>query len=92
MMSIEALADIDPEILTADGFDEAFLGVTEGMGVCRAVYDSNKCIEILEKRDGTTREEAREYFSFNVTGAYVGEYTPVFVDLECGHGIEDGPD
>ena len=27
-----------------------------------------------------TYEEAMEYFTFNVTGAYVGENTPVFLE------------
>jgi hypothetical protein len=26
-----------------------------------------------------SREEAEEYFEFNILGAYVGEYTPVFI-------------
>ena len=37
-----------------------------------------KIIEILEK-DGMTEEEAIEYISFNVEGAYVGPKTPVFM-------------
>jgi hypothetical protein len=40
-----------------------------------------KCIDILMKRDDMTEEEAVEYFEFNVTGSYVGENTPVFVEL-----------
>jgi hypothetical protein len=31
------------------------------------------------KRDGMTEEEALEYFHFNVVGAYVGKFTPVFI-------------
>jgi len=30
-------------------------------------------------RDGMSYEEAIEYFDFNVTGAYVGEHTPMFI-------------
>lgn len=33
-------------------------------------------------RDGMSYEEAIEYFDYNVSGAYVGEKTPIWVDDE----------
>lgn len=66
----------DAEWLSADGFEDAILGVSNE----RLVYSMTKCIEILMKRDGMTEEEAMEYFSFNVEGAYMGEKTPIWVD------------
>ena len=69
-------------MLTADGFDEAFIGVTADLRpkyLPRAVYSYEKCVDILMRRDGMDREEALEHMEFNVTGAYVGEQTPVFV-------------
>jgi hypothetical protein len=30
-------------------------------------------------RDGMDREEAMDFFSFNVSGAYVGKGTPIFM-------------
>jgi hypothetical protein len=51
------------------------------------IYDEDKCIQILMERDGMTDEEAIEFFEFNVVGAYVGEYTPVYVRL--GSTLED---
>lgn len=82
-MSIkEWVAEHDEEILTADGFDYALIGVCERAGQSTiAVYDIDKCINILIERDGMTEEEAEEYFYFNVVGAYVGEYTPGFIRL-----------
>ena len=47
-----------------------------------AVYDKEKCLEILTERDGMSWEEAVEYFDFNVAGAWVGESTPVFLETE----------
>ena len=44
-----------------------------------AVYDYEKCIQVLVERDGMTREDAEEFFDFNVVGAYVGENTPIFL-------------
>jgi hypothetical protein len=32
------------------------------------------------ERDGMSREDAEEYFDFNVAGAWVGEGMPVFLD------------
>jgi len=60
--------------LKADGFDEAIIGVDGTL--MRLVYSVKKCIEIL-MRD-MPEEEAMEYFSFNVSGSYMGEKTPVW--------------
>ena len=68
-------------MLLADGFAQAFIGVGRRSGQPDiAVYDQLKCIEILEKRDGMTIDEAEEFFEFNVVGAWVGEQTPLFLD------------
>ena len=60
--------------LKADGFDEAIIGVDET--TMRLIYSVKKCIEIL-MRD-MSQEDAIEYFSFNVSSAYVGEKTPIW--------------
>jgi len=77
---VEQLLDLlgnEDEILLADGFNEALIGHAAGMEP-RAVYDYDRCIDVLVE-DGMTYEEAMEYFEFNTVGAYVGEQTPVFV-------------
>jgi hypothetical protein len=70
------------DYLKADGFDEAVIGTADvwrdGTREAVLVYSVEKIIEILEK-DGMTEEEAIEYISFNVEGAYVGPKTPVFM-------------
>ena len=69
----------DRELLFADGFDEAILGVVERCGhPAVVVYDRDKCIQILVG-EGWTETEAQEHFSFNVEGAWVGERTPAFL-------------
>ena len=79
---IDWLIEHDEEILTADGFDYALIGVCERAGQPTiAMYDKDKCINLLIERDGMTEEEAEEYFYFNVVGAWVGEYTPCVVTL-----------
>ena len=44
-----------------------------------AIYDYGKCVQILMQRDGMTEEDAEEFMDFNVTGAWVGKGTPVFL-------------
>jgi hypothetical protein len=75
------------ETLVADGFDEAIIGIGRQFNKNLVIYDEDKCIQILMERDGMTDEEAIEFFEFNVVGAYVGEYTPVYVRL--GSTLED---
>lgn len=65
----------DEEFLTADGFDDAVIGLDENS--MRIIYSVKKCIDILIE-DGSTYEDAIEFFNFNVSGAYVGEKTPIW--------------
>jgi len=69
-----------PETLFADGFDDAIIGLANVFNNYIVVYDRAKCIEIIVERDGLTFEEAEEFFSYNVTGAYVGDFTPAFFE------------
>lgn len=87
MSDLEALMDrldeaqallLEPREL----FDAALIGITEGgIGQEVAVYDSAKCIEVLAAQNDWDYEEAEEFFNFNTLGAYVGEETPVFVNV-----------
>ena len=64
----------EEDILKADGFDEAIIGIeTNEM---RLIYSVSKCLEIL-CRD-MDEEEAVEFFDFNVRGSYVGDKTPIW--------------
>jgi len=69
----------DETVKLADGFEDAFVGIGRQFGKPMAVYNKFKCIELLIK-EGMSEEEAEEYFSFNVEGAYVGENTPIFLE------------
>ena len=72
----EAIAEYNPEALLADGLDDAIMGYdTKG----RVIYSVGNIIDIFVERDGMSYEDASEHFSFNVEGAYVGEYTPIFM-------------
>jgi hypothetical protein len=67
-------------MIRALGLDDAIIGVGQRCGdVNIIVYDSQKIVDILVERDGMDREEAWEYFEFNILGAYVGEPTPMYL-------------
>ena len=74
----EELADIsgNPEMLFADGYDDALIGYTDS-GV--AVYSIEEIIMIMVNEEEMTEEDALEHFYYNVAGSYVGEYTPIYI-------------
>jgi len=74
---INNLLNEDETILLADGFESAFIGVARQFNTAFAVYDRDKCIDILT--ENMNHEEAEEYFQYNIEGAYVGENTPAFL-------------
>ena len=75
----DRLAEIDPDLLLMDGFDDCIIGICESFGSVPVVaYDYDKVLANLQA-SGMTYEEAVECHAFNQFGAYVGEGTPVFI-------------
>lgn len=72
VMDIEKRIDM----LKADGFDDAIIGVATDFTEPRLVYSVSICLDIL--KESMEYEDAIEYFEFNVSGAYVGEQTPIW--------------
>jgi len=90
--------DID-EMNIAKDFDgneeyaEACIGVTASgpNGDSNVVYDVEKIIDILMKRDGMNYEDAREYVYFNIIGVG-GDNLPIFLEAnftEPEHLVQD---
>ena len=79
---IDWIAELDNELLTCDGFDEAIIGVAAGWFNHSqdqvVAYDYEKCVDILVAK-GMDREEASEFLDFNTCDAYMGPKTPVFI-------------
>lgn len=76
------IADRNEEALMIDGHDNAIMGMVEipGMGDI-VLYDPEIIVKNLMKHD-MSREEALEFFMFNINGAYLGTGTPaMFVKL-----------
>jgi hypothetical protein len=66
----------DEEILKADGFDDAVIGIEESS--MRLIYSVEKCITILMKE--MTFEEAFEYFYDIIFIVSVGDKTPIWCE------------
>ena len=75
------LADIDEEIVVADGLAHAFIGLTATPNGTVAIYSTEKIVSSLMEKDMMDFDSAEEFMHFNIINAYVGNRTPIFVDL-----------
>ena len=80
-MTLEEIIEMFPEeqFLTADGFDSAIVGVEPN--TMRLVYDRDKMIGILIEDEEMEEIDAIEYLEYNTWNAYVGEKTPIFIEI-----------
>jgi len=63
-----------------DGYDDCIAGLGTRYGQPSIlIYDMARVLKKLES-DGMTREEAVEYFHYNMIGAWVGDDTPAFLE------------
>jgi hypothetical protein len=70
----------DINMIRLDGFDDAVIGIAYQIGQPEAlVYSEEKIIEILMKDSEMEREEAIEYYEFNIKGGYFGHGNPIFM-------------
>lgn len=66
-------------LLEGPEFDAAIVGIIERFGQPAIVcYDYAKVLTVL-RRQGMTKDDAVEYFDFNVLGAWMGDTTPCFL-------------
>jgi len=65
----------EEELLRAEGFDSAIIGLDDKS--MRLIYSKSLCINILISQ-GMPEEEALEYFEFNVSSAWLGDMTPIW--------------
>jgi hypothetical protein len=70
------------EAMKVVGHDNAIIGIAERQSQIPVIaYDKERVIKNLMENDDMTRSEALEYFDFNISGAWVGAGTPVFITL-----------
>ena len=78
------IAEIDPELILLDpikSYDKCILGIASRIGMDDCVaYDRAKVIAELISQ-GMDEDDAEDFFSFNIAGAYVGTRTPIFIDV-----------
>ena len=74
----------DEELLFADCFDDAIVGVSCGMEEPRVVYSVEKMIDTLIKEHNMEADEANEFIEFNTIFAWVGDRTPIYINTELG--------
>lgn len=75
---LEVYQDVigDEEILTADGFDDAIIGIDSKS--LRVIYDTDLMVNIL-MAEGMEEMDAVEHLEYNVLNAWVGDRTPIYM-------------
>ena len=58
-------------MLKADGFDDCIFGVCERNGEIFVLYDRQRMVDKLMKRDGMSSQQADEYIGYNIAGAFI---------------------
>jgi len=80
------LEDLNPEALLFDGpegyaFDRAIIGVATRIGMTPVVaYEDVKLVEVLVE-EGWDYTDAVEWVEINTKGSYLGENTPIIIEL-----------
>jgi len=88
--ALDAWAELECEdVKVMDGLDSALVGLAQVFtNAPVAVYSYRRIIAELVRK-GMTREEADEYFRFNIQGSYVGNSTPAILydDIDMSRGM-----
>ena len=90
MNKIESIKEITDDELTylgctPDEYEDAIIGIAHRFGSDMIVaYDYDKVLELLAERfkeEGSPdpHMDAIEWFDFNITGSWVGDKTPIFI-------------
>jgi len=83
-MNLQELMELDlldNEMIKWDDFDDCVLGIGTRCGMENVlIYSKKKIAYKLRDRDGMPIEDVIEYIDHNITGAYVGERTPIMLE------------
>tara|TARA_B100002019_G_scaffold27571_1_gene21478 strand:- start:2312 stop:2575 length:264 start_codon:yes stop_codon:yes gene_type:complete len=76
----QELSDIyGKELIFADGFDDAIIGVAAGFDSARVVYCYASMVEVMMNDKNMNYEDALDWIEYNTLGSYVGKNTPIYV-------------
>lgn len=79
-ITIEDVHELAEGAIILDGLDGAIIGITEEFGQePKILYSVNKILDILTNGGAIDRDEALEYYYYNIVGGYFGERNPVFL-------------
>jgi len=79
---LELISELNDQAVFPEGLEDAIIGYVERAGTAPLVLlDTNKCISILRTEENMSLDEAKEYFEYNILGAFVGDHTPCFATL-----------
>ena len=66
-----------------DGLEDCIVGIVEEFGNGRRMlYSKELILQKLQTRDLMTREDAEEFYDYNILGLHAGEQNAVFLDVE----------
>jgi hypothetical protein len=77
----EFLADIDEDIVVADGLPHAFIGLSQTEEGTVAVYSTERIMAHLMEQDMMDFDTAEEYMHFNILNAKAPQRNPIYVDI-----------
>jgi hypothetical protein len=72
--------DQELDLLFLDQHDNAIIGIARQFNTYSVAYSKKLVIDNLCLSGDMERDEALEFFEFNIVGAYVGEHTPTFIE------------
>lgn len=71
-----------PTIVSLTGYEDCIVGVVDKLGEPSSLcYDTEKILAKIQERDGMSREDAVDFFCFNISTLYAGPASPCFLSL-----------
>tara|TARA_R100001591_G_scaffold88585_1_gene94663 strand:+ start:6743 stop:7006 length:264 start_codon:yes stop_codon:yes gene_type:complete len=87
-MSSDTQENPDNCLLTIKSLQDAFIGVAESYGrVPVACYSKKKTIDIIQKKNQTSKKEAYSIYEYKYLLKDLGEASPVFLDDENKYDV-----
>lgn len=82
MTVLELVQESNKEAILTDGFEDALIGIVEQFGHPPvALYDREKCLEILMEQNGISDEEVEDFFEFNIIRVHAGKNIPAYATI-----------
>ena len=80
-MTLNEILDLFPEdqFLKADGFDNCVIGFEPNS--MKLIYNIDKMVKTLMNKDKMSKNIATEFLEFNVFSAYMGDNTPIYIQI-----------